>query len=150
MCAADKMHHTSGVSYAALSSAGLCERVWQALCLANCAVASADHVVKAQVQSSNTTCETDCSRMLYLINGSCMLAGFRRTSFQGLFLAVYHHATNPACWQSLAWHGVCAIIQHPSAVIKRLHSTGAIWALYYASSGTAMTADTFDQVLLSC
>ncbi len=150
MCAAYKMHHTSSVSYAALSSAGLCERVWQALCHARCAVASADHAVKAQVQPRNTTRKTDCSRMLYLINGSCMLAGFRRTSFHELFLAVYHYATNPACWGSLAWHGVCAIILHPSVVMTQLHSTGAIWALYYATSGTAILARNFDQVLLLC
>ncbi len=147
MCAAYKMHHTSSISYAALSSAGLCERVWQALCHARHAVASADHAVRAQLQPRNTTCRTDCSRVLYLINGSCMLAGFRRTSFHGLFLAVYQHATNPACWRSLAWHGICVFIQHPTAVIIRLHSAGAIWALYYATSGTAKTADSFDQVL---
>ena len=150
MCAAYKMHHTSSALYAVLSSAGLCERVRQALRHARCVVASADNAVKAQVRSSNTTRKTDCSRMLYLINGSCMLAGFRRTSFHGLFLAVYQCAANPACWGSLAWHGVCAITLHPSVLMTQLHSTGAIWALYYATSGTAIIADSFDQVLLSC
>ncbi|KAL0033665.1 hypothetical protein WJX79_010885 [Trebouxia sp. C0005] len=60
--------------------------------------------------------------------------GFQRTSFHGLFLAVYHYTTNPACWRSLAWHGVCAIIPNPSDNLSWPHSTGAIWALYYATS----------------
>ena len=146
MCAAYNMHHTASASYAVLSSACLCERVWQGLCHA----AIADNAVKALVQSSNMTRKTDCSRMLHLINGSCMLAGFQRTSFLGLFLAVYHCAMNTACWGSLAWRGVCAIILHPSVVMTQLHSTGAIWALYYATSGTAILARNVDQVLMLC
>ncbi len=88
--------------------------------------------------------------MLHLMNGSCMLAGFQHTTFHELLLAVYHYATNPACWRLSAWNGICAIIQHPSVVVTQLRSTGAIWALYYATSGTAIIAGNFDQVLLSC
>ncbi|KAL0047030.1 hypothetical protein WJX82_004537 [Trebouxia sp. C0006] len=60
--------------------------------------------------------------------------GFQHTTFHELLLAVYHYATNPACWRLSAWNGICAIIQHPSVVVTQLRSTGAIWALYYATS----------------
>ncbi len=158
MCAAYKMHHMSSVSYAALLSASVCET--------QCAKLRGTPDVLRLVQNmlSKLSCtlrccilqpkqmsrKSDCSRMLHLMNGSCMFAGFQRTSFHELFLAIYRYATSPACWRLSAWNGICAIIQHPSVVMTQLHSTGAIWALYYATSGTAILACKFDQVLLSC